>query len=70
MQVVANCLYVLQQAGMLEGRVTRQLVISLLNHIRSFRQAPVCGFSLLEGSAALAATVKWPNLHCSCFTSS
>lgn len=39
-QVVANCLYVLQQAGMLEGRVTRQLVISLLNHIRSFRCSP------------------------------
>jgi vesicle coat complex subunit len=36
-QVVANCLYVMQQVGMLEGRVTRQLIISLLNHIRSFR---------------------------------
>ncbi|KAL4434249.1 hypothetical protein ABPG75_000690 [Micractinium tetrahymenae] len=41
-QVVANCLYVLQQAGMLEGRVTRQLVISLLNHIRSFSDWAQC----------------------------
>ncbi len=30
---------VMQQVGLLEGRVTRQLVISLLNHIRSFRWA-------------------------------
>lgn len=47
-QVVANCLYVMQQVGMLEGRVTRQLIISLLNHIRSFRWALHSGAAHLQ----------------------
>ncbi|KAI3438927.1 hypothetical protein D9Q98_001341 [Chlorella vulgaris] len=41
-QVVANCLYVMQQVGMLEGRMTRQLVVSLLNHIRAFSDWAQC----------------------------
>lgn len=41
-QVVANCLYVMQQVGMLEGRVTRQLIVSLLNHIKSFSDWAQC----------------------------
>ncbi|EFN57601.1 hypothetical protein CHLNCDRAFT_30507, partial [Chlorella variabilis] len=41
-QVVANCLYVMQQVGMLEGRITRQLVVSLLNHIKAFSDWAQC----------------------------
>jgi len=42
-QVVANCLYVLQQLGALNSTVvSRQLVVSLLNHIRSFSDWAQC----------------------------
>ncbi|KFM26556.1 Beta-adaptin-like protein A [Auxenochlorella protothecoides] len=39
-QVVANCLYVMQQVGAL--KVTRDLVVSLLNHIHSFSDWAQC----------------------------
>ena len=42
MQVVANCLWVIQEAGLLDGPLTRELVISLLNHIRSFSDWAQC----------------------------
>lgn len=55
------------QAGQLEGRVTRQLVVSLLNHIRSFRHAaglrlPPC--SSVDAAVAVyaAALLLAPNL--------
>ncbi|KAL4521528.1 hypothetical protein Ndes2437B_g07893 [Nannochloris sp. 'desiccata'] len=42
-QVVANCLYVLQQLGALNPTVvSRQLVVSLLNNIRSFSDWAQC----------------------------
>jgi vesicle coat complex subunit len=41
-QVVANCLYVLQQLGRLSGVITRPFVVSLLNHIRAFSDWAQC----------------------------
>eukprot|EP00887_Chlorella_sp_A99_P000646 scaffold5.g646.t1 len=41
-QVVANCLWVMQQCGALDGLLTRELVISLLNHIRAFSDWAQC----------------------------
>ena len=41
-QVIANCLYVLQQLGGLDTAVTRSFVVSLLNHIRAFSDWAQC----------------------------
>ncbi|KAI7835314.1 hypothetical protein COHA_010785, partial [Chlorella ohadii] len=58
-QVVANCLYVMQQVGLLEVRVTRQLIISLLNHLLLQRLGPVLDFGLNHrNSAVVMATAK------------
>ncbi|GAB4816706.1 hypothetical protein N2152v2_003752 [Parachlorella kessleri] len=41
-QVVTNCLYALDQVGLLDGLISRALVVHLLNHIRSFSDWAQC----------------------------